>query len=269
MKLKFINHDHGEVVIGQGALSIGSGPGNDVQLDAEGIADKHARFTRDGGTLHVRAVEDADVFVNGRRIRERTRVRYGDVVGLHRVQARIAGDGGGEDAEGVSAVAGTPSTPVPETRVRPALASWYLRGVSGETFGRLFPVEGRMVIGRGKDCDIVLEVGEVSRRHASLEVAADGLEIRDLDSSNGTYINGERIRKATLGRGDEVAFDTLRFRLETSPGRQASPPPKPTAGKPGTKAGAETADRGAGTWIAIAAGVIVVLAAAAWWVGLI
>lgn len=219
MKLTFLNHDHGEVVIDRGTLSVGSGAGNDVVLDAEGIADKHARLTQEDGGLFVRALDDADVYVNGRRIRDRAQLRSGDVLGLHRVQARL------HMQPRQSAASALESAEEPDradpTRVRPALSSWYLRGVSGESFGRLLPLRGRMVVGRDEECDITLAAGEVSRRHAAVEVTASGVRVEDLDSSNGTFVNGERIGKKVLEQGDEVSFDTLRFRLETGAGRQS------------------------------------------------
>lgn len=262
MKLTFLNHDHGEVVIDQGTVSIGSGAGNDVVIDAEGIADKHARLARENRSLYVRALEGADVYVNGRRIRDRTELRSGDVLGLHRVQARLI-----KSTEETPAAAPAPASETPDpTRVRPALANWYLRGVSGESFGRLIPLTGRMIVGRGRDCDVTLEAGEVSRQHAAVEVTGSEVRVEDMESANGTYVNGERIRKKTvIVRGDELAFDTLRFRLESGTGRQASPsaPPPKAPGRVQPER-----SRGNGTiWVVVVGAALVAAALAAWYMG--
>ncbi len=61
-----------------------------------------------------------------------------------------------------------------------------LRGVSGAQFGRIVPVRGRLTIGRGNECDLMLDEPEMSRRHAMIENNGDGIYLRDLGSSNGT-----------------------------------------------------------------------------------
>lgn len=261
MKLIFLNHDHGEVVIDRGTLSVGSGAGNDVVLDADGIADKHARLSHEGGELFVRVLDNADVYVNGRRVRDREQLRSGDVLGLHRVQAKLQM----EPRETAASTADRleEREKADPTRVRPALSSYYLRGVSGESFGRMLPLRGRMVVGRDEECDITLEAGEVSRRHAVIEVTAQGIRVEDLDSSNGTYVNSERIRKHILKQGDEIAFDTLRFRLETSAGRQASPVTRDKA--PAGRVTAEKASGNAKGWIATAVAALVVAGGVAGW----
>ena len=58
------------------------------------------------------------------------------------------------------------------------------------------------VIGRGSDCDIQLEDKLVSRRHALIRFVDDDFEIEDLDSSNGTYLNNERVGRSPILNGD-------------------------------------------------------------------
>lgn len=268
MRLQFPNGDHGEVAIERGTLSLGSAAGNDVVLEAEGIEDSHARLAMEADGLFLRPVGEADVYVNGRRIRDRTHVEAGDVLGLHKVQVRLARAEGGQPG----APGGGGEAPAPDpTRIRPAITDWQLRGVSGESFGRVVPLQGRVIAGRGEGCDIVLEATEVSRQHAALEVQPDGVLVEDLDSSNGTFINGERVRKKQAGRGDEIAFDKLRFRLEmaTRPEtvRRPSPSPSPSssprpAPKPPKRRGS-----GMGIWLVVVGIVVIAAAAGAWYLG--
>jgi Protein of unknown function (DUF3662)/Inner membrane component of T3SS, cytoplasmic domain len=73
------------------------------------------------------------------------------------------------------------------------------------------------VIGRSRDCDIVLGDGNVSRRHAELSPGGEGWTITDLGSTNGVLVNGRRIRgSAALAPGDRIELGTteLRFALE-------------------------------------------------------
>ncbi len=77
---------------------------------------------------------------------------------------------------------------------------------------------GRFVIGRSSGCDLVLSHESVSRRHAELQVTSDGVTVVDLQSRNGTYIDDDRIRAATLIAGQRVQFGAIPFILVSQNG---------------------------------------------------
>ena len=62
--------------------------------------------------------------------------------------------------------------------------------------------EPEVLIGRGRDCHIQLDNAGVSRHHAKLTAYNHNLQITDLDSGNGTYLNGQRIEQAGLSAND-------------------------------------------------------------------
>src|SRR3990172_12907283 len=67
----------------------------------------------------------------------------------------------------------------------------------------------RFLIGRGRECDIVVPARQISRQHARISRTADGVQVEDLGSKNGTHVNGVRIEAPTaLQDGDvvQVAF---------------------------------------------------------------
>ena len=67
------------------------------------------------------------------------------------------------------------------------------------------------VIGRREDCDLRIPLGDVSRKHCRL-IKDDGvLRIEDLGSSNGTFINGERVQQAELAAGDTLQVGPVVF----------------------------------------------------------
>jgi pSer/pThr/pTyr-binding forkhead associated (FHA) protein len=70
------------------------------------------------------------------------------------------------------------------------------------------------VIGRREDCDLRIPVGDVSRKHCRMVKEADTLRIEDLGSSNGTFVNGERVQEAVLNPGDVIQVGPVQFVLQ-------------------------------------------------------
>ena len=75
-------------------------------------------------------------------------------------------------------------------------------------------VPGRtLVVGRADDCDLPIPHGTVSRRHAELRLTESGLLLRDLGSSNGTFVDGARVREAVALPGAQITFGKVAFDL--------------------------------------------------------
>ncbi|MEQ1825846.1 MAG: ATP-binding protein [Pirellula sp.] len=79
--------------------------------------------------------------------------------------------------------------------------------------------EAKQRIGRDSHCEIHLEDTETSRTHAEIEFAEGGYTLRDLNSSNGTYVNGRRIQEKCLVTGDRIQIgkQLILFRLAVRP----------------------------------------------------
>lgn len=78
------------------------------------------------------------------------------------------------------------------------------------------PIElpnGRFVMGRGLGCDMVLHDESVSREHVAIEFRADGYLIRDLRSTNGTFVNEARVTERLLRDGDRVRVGGCIFKF--------------------------------------------------------
>ncbi len=74
----------------------------------------------------------------------------------------------------------------------------------GQRIGHRFSFGDRLVIGRDIDCDLQLFDEGLSRTHFVIERAENGYRIKDLGSSNGTYVNGQRVSDAPLSGGDLI-----------------------------------------------------------------
>jgi predicted Zn finger-like uncharacterized protein len=78
--------------------------------------------------------------------------------------------------------------------------------ISGANAGQIYSiVTPRVFLGRGGDVEIQLPDNEVSRRHAMLEIHEDEAVLTDLDSTNGTFVDGVRVGKRTLAGNQEFS----------------------------------------------------------------
>ena len=115
----------------------------------------------------------------------------------------------------------------------------------GPLSGRRIEVDAELVLGR-EDASLTIEDDELSRRHAVIRPREGGIEIEDLGSTNGTYVNGVRIEGPTrLGGGDTVKLGRTVLRVE-SPRAAATvaapvPPAAPAAVPPAAPASAPAA----------------------------
>ncbi|MBN1438632.1 MAG: FHA domain-containing protein, partial [Anaerolineales bacterium] len=95
--------------------------------------------------------------------------------------------------------------------------------------GKEHPISAATVIGRAPDCQIQIEQPGVSRRHAQFEISGDKVLLKDLESSNGTFVNGLRIQVPTeLSDGDQIRIQDNLFTYR-APAPAAAPEPAPQA----------------------------------------
>jgi hypothetical protein len=90
-----------------------------------------------------------------------------------------------------------------------------LRFISGKYQGGEFPLhdDREIIIGRSSDLDMVLVEDMVSRKHSKITTYGGDIAIEDLGSTNGTFINGERIKKGKLKDGDRILIGTSIIKL--------------------------------------------------------
>lgn len=258
MKLRFPNGEHGEVEIGDQALTIGCRAENDLVLTNEGIQARHAHLVPEGDGLVVVPEGIANIALNGRRVTGRTPVKAGDVLVLYRVEVHV------DDSAQARHADITDQGPAMDdgTRIRVAVVPFQLRGLSGHALGHVYRLSPRTAIGRDESCDVSVDAKEISRRHALLEATPSAVRITDLGSANGTFVNGERImpnQPQPIQINDEISFDKERFRLEPVGGGAQEQPPAPAKAP---KGGSRTNLFGVGVIVAI---VIVLVLAWLWW----
>lgn len=88
-----------------------------------------------------------------------------------------------------------------------------LCALSGDAQGKSFPIDVELVIGRSTSCDVFIPDRRMSRRHARFYAEGPHLFVEDLESHNGTYVNGKRVARMQLFRGDVVRVGTSQFEV--------------------------------------------------------
>lgn len=175
---------------------VGSDLGCDVVVPHPNVSAKHCRLTRSPAGFLVEDLHSSNgTFVNGVRVMEPMAVSRRDQITL------------GRSVE----MPWPSSTPVAsDSEAAPSQTTHEAAHVSVALHGNA------MVLGRDPQCDHVLDYPMVSWRHARITRDGMSLFVEDLNSSNGTLVNGERIRGRTAVKpGDVVGLGSYRFSLCT------------------------------------------------------
>jgi ABC transport system ATP-binding/permease protein len=182
-----------------GLISIGRDPSCDIVVDGADVSRRHGVVEwRDDGWWYRDTASRNGSFFAGREI---------DQIQISEAPSTVLLG----DAESGSAIELKLSGEPALAPVEPQPSQLSTRGVTAVTqlgsLSTVHAVHGRTVIGRGEDCDLVLTDLEVSRRHAEMRPAGDGgMVLIDLDSFNGTFVNGRRIGSQQLAEGDLVSI---------------------------------------------------------------
>lgn len=229
LKLQFKDQRKPAIWLVEARYAIGRDAKNNIVLTDEGISPFHAEIRIDGDQVFISDTGSGNgTFVNGKRIQRRTELRSADRIAIHTVEFLLIDPK--RDMSGA---------PEGATAISPALANipvassvnagrqgsgWVLKAKTGSIVGKSFPVAvtGKMVIGRANNCDIQLPANHVSRQHAEVQVVGGKLLVKDLNSSNGTYINRKKVTEGELKNGDEVRFDTFSFDVAGPAGAAAA-----------------------------------------------
>ena len=195
-------------------IRIGRGPDNAVPTPGERVvSQQHAKIVRlDDGYVLIDLESTNGTLLNGQRV-ERARLLDGDVIGL--------GPGGPELQVRVLEPAPA-ERQADATVVIPNFADLAARRATGTLVREVGFESGAMEVGRAETAAVRLDSPIVSQRHARLVLDEEGLSVQDLDSSNGTFVNGVRVERARLRPDDRVVIGP--FQLVVAAGLAEAPP---------------------------------------------
>lgn len=190
--------DSGEVVAGRSREC-------DIVLSSENVSRRHAKIYATPDGLFVEDLRSANgVYVNGERIEGPRELKDQDVIRVGDFHVHVRGARAALEVE------------------RPVHLRLLGRnlGVQGQTFE---VTAQTTLIGRGKDCGLVLVDGSVSRVHARLLVRPDGtILVEDVGSANGLFVNDQRVKVWEIAAGDLLRVGNVEFLLDI-PGADTNP----------------------------------------------
>lgn len=194
-----------EVWLVEPRLVIGTAKECQLVLREEGLKKQHAVVDISGESLRLRAL-GTQIELNGRPINEgeNCELNTGDKLSIASVVMDIV-DPKLERREVNQAKLGAQAAQSNRKQ------DWALKANHQALSDKVYTLSEQTVVGRSSECDIVLAAAHLSRQHARLFIDQGALYVRDLGSSNGTFLNGVRVEEARVRRGDELAFDSLSF----------------------------------------------------------
>lgn len=205
LKIRFKDNKYNAVWLVEPKITIGRSATNALVIDDPLASDIHLEVLVDNENLTLRnLVPTQPVTVNGQPVNGACELKPDDQIRLGDVELVVI------DPKKEARVAAEESASVTQMRA-PKATGWSLKANHSALANRVFPLKEINIIGRASECDISLAAAHLSRRHAQLQVVDNMLFVKDLDSANGTYLNGKRVAEARVKRGDELRFDTLSF----------------------------------------------------------
>lgn len=193
LKLHFKDSRQAPIWMVEERFAIGQDRRNQLVLGDPGISAFHAEILQQDGRYYLRDCDSASgTFVNDERISGQYQLRSRDRVRLGNVELLLL-----EPSK-------TPAAR-PDATVR-----WFLQVTSGEQVGKKFHVQpGSISFGRSPKSELCFSDPELSRRHCEFFLKDDVLEVKDLASANGVYVNHKKIDTAELRPGDELRMGSV------------------------------------------------------------
>ncbi|MCX7945130.1 MAG: FHA domain-containing protein [Deltaproteobacteria bacterium] len=186
---------HKKFSLSKGELLIGRDSDNDVVLPSPAVSRRHARIYMWDSQVFIEDLGSSNgIYVQGKRINEAALVKPGEPINIGEFTLNVIYS----DEE--------------ETDGKPP--RFYLKGRMPPFKDEIIPLEeDEIFVGRIDENHIVITHNSVSRRHSVIKIdsSQELVKISDLESSNGTFVDGKRIKEAILQNGNIIRFGDVEF----------------------------------------------------------
>lgn len=244
IRLRLGRNEGREWILDKQISVIGRSEVADIPLFGDNsVAPNHASIVRQGDVYWIfDAGTPAGVFVNGQKVTQMALapnsliqigslqleflVKKGSTVGRAAEQLRSQPQIAPVAPVAVTPAPVAPSTPVPTMMQAPlnptvaipaaqaSLPKPKLRVLTGPMTGQMIDIFGVLEIGREQSCGLSLGYDvNISRKHAVLEFDGSLLKVRDLGSTNGTFLNGNRVTESVISPGDQLKIGSSTFEV--------------------------------------------------------
>ncbi|MDH4556158.1 FHA domain-containing protein [Pseudomonas sp. BN417] len=191
LRIHFADNRQAPVWLVDERFTIGQDSRNSLVLAEPEISPFHAEIRQDHGQYYLSDCgTPGGTFVNGERIGARFQLRADDRVRIGQLELLLV----------------DPARARPKAETAPR---WYLQVIKGEHEGQKHHITGSMTFGRSVKCELCFSDLELSRRHCEFFLKDDVLEVKDLASANGVFVNQQKVSNAVLQPGDQVRMGSV------------------------------------------------------------
>lgn len=195
----------------QEIITMGRHSSNDIQIPHNGASRQHCKiFFEDGNYFLIDPGSANGTMLNNRKVpmKRNQLLKDGDIIGVEcfnlkfKTMDRVAVKGPGENTDEVALRVVREVLGSLQSKTNPTLEV-----VSGPNKGRVIEFDKdvqQVIAGRSDNCDLVLNDPMISRRNTKIRRDWSGVTVFDMNSKNGTYVNGKKITEQVLKDGDEV-----------------------------------------------------------------
>jgi pSer/pThr/pTyr-binding forkhead associated (FHA) protein len=191
LRIHFADNRQAPIWLVDERFTIGQDSRNSLVLADPEISLFHAEIRQDHGQYYLSDCgTPGGTFVNGERIGARFQLRSDDLVRIGQLELLLV----------------DPAKASPKAQ---ASARWFLQVIKGEHEGQKYHVTGSLTFGRSVKCELCFSDQELSRRHCEFFLKDDVLEVKDLASANGVFVNQQKVSTAVLQPGDQIRMGSV------------------------------------------------------------
>jgi len=201
LKLQFRDRRRESVWLVDKKFTIGKSSTNSLMIDDSSVHDFHVEIKNEHDKVTIiNTAGTPSLLLNGKPVPRHATLQAKDIIKIGDVELELI----------------DPKTLIEQKKSASTTNftnGWSIYSSASWLEQNRYLIEKKTIVGRDPNCDITLPIEHLSRQHLSLEIKNSQLFLKDLNSSNGTYLNGKRVSEAQVHSGDKIKLDVLTFEV--------------------------------------------------------